>query len=234
MIPKVIHYCWFGRGPKSALNDRCMDTWHKVLPDYEIKEWNETNSPLDNEYCKSAFAAKSWSRLSNHVRLHALYTEGGIYLDTDVELIKSFSPLLHYRCFLGFQVEEEQTDWVNTAVLGSEAGNEFLKRGMDLTLKLFAQTGEFYRSPAVTTMILREMGLEKYGLQEIQGVTICPTEYFYPFPWTGTFSPDCIRENTYSVHHWERTWWPRQSRLAPLNPLRLLKRIVRALILRVR
>lgn len=233
MIPKTIHYCWFGKAPKSDLNKRCIDSWRRVMPDYQIKEWNETNSPLENAYCQRAYAKESWSRLSNHVRLHALFTEGGIYLDTDVEVIKSFDPLLHHQCFLGFQVREEQIDWVNTAVLGAQPGHLFLERGMELIQELFAETGEFHRSPKVTTAILREMGLRQYGLQEIKEVTVYPAEYFYPYPWTSKFSPDCIKENTYCIHHWEGSW-VKNTDYKVLAPLRTMKRKMRTLIHRVR
>ena len=229
MIPRTIHYCWFGKAPKSDLNKRCLDSWRRVMPDYEIKEWNETNTPLDNAYCQRAYAKELWSKLSNLVRLQALYTEGGIYLDTDVEVIKSFAPLLHRKCFLGFQLEEEQVDWITNGVLGAQPGHQFLKRCIELTQALFAETGKFYRSPTITTMVLKEMGLKEYGLQEIKEVTVYPLEYFYPYAWTSTFSPDCIKENTYCIHYWEGTWLKKEHSKV-LYPLRKLKRIVRALI----
>jgi len=199
------------------------------MPDYQIKEWNETNSPFDNAYSQKAYAKEFWAKLSNHVRLHALYEEGGIYLDTDVEVIKSFAPLLHHKCFVGFQVREEQVDWVTNGVLGAQPRCRFVKRCMELTRELFEETGKFYRSPTITTMVLREMGLKEYGLQDIEEVTIYPLEYFYPYSWTSKFSPDCIKENTYCIHYWEGTWLKKEhSRI--LSPLRKLKRIVHTLI----
>jgi mannosyltransferase OCH1-like enzyme len=227
MIPKTIHYCWFGKGPKSDLNKRCLDSWQSLMPDYQIKEWNETTTPLDNEYSHRAYSKGLWAKLSNLVRFQALYTEGGIYLDTDVEAVKSLTPLLRQKCFVGFQVEAEQTDWVNTAVLGAERGHQFLKRSLDLTQELFAATGKFYRSPMMTTRILKEMGLQQYGFQEIEDVTIYPLEYFYPFPWTGKLSPDCVKKNTYCIHHWEGTWLKKEHSKV-LRPLRAIQRIVRA------
>jgi hypothetical protein len=194
-----------------------------VLPGYEIKEWNETNSPLDSDYARAAHAQGFWSRLSNLIRLHALYTEGGIYLDTDVEALKDFAPLLAHDCFLGFQLEGEQVDWVTNGVMGARAGHPFLQRCMVLTQGLFAGTGEFYRSPTVVTRVLREMGLKKYGLQELGGVTLCPVEYFYPYSWLETYSPDCVRENTYCVHHWEGTWLAKPTDEAAPLPRRVLK-----------
>ena len=229
MIPKTIHYCWFGNAPMSDLNKRCIDSWQRVMPEYQIKEWNETNSPLDNLYSQTAYAKKLWAKLSNLIRLQALYAEGGIYLDTDVEVIKNFSPLLHDKCFAGFQQVEEQADWVNNAVLGSQPRQQFLKRCIELTQELFSETGNFYRSPTVTTMILKEMGLREYKLQEIKEVTLYPIEYFYPYHWLGKFTPDCIKENTYCVHYWEGTW-RKKEHAQVLRPLRIMKKIARTLI----
>jgi mannosyltransferase OCH1-like enzyme len=229
MIPSTIHYCWYGRGERSALLERCMATWQRVMPDFQVKEWNETNSPLDNSYTKAAYKQKEWSRLSNYVRLHALYQEGGIYLDTDVEVIRPLTPMLRHKCFLGFQQEAEHGDWINSAIMGAEPGHPFLLRCLKLTLKKFADEGEFYRSPAIHTAVLREMGLRAYGFQEIDGVTLYPADYFYPYPWSGKFSPDCITENTYCVHHWAGSWLKPEKRKLP-SPGQFMGRMLRGLV----
>lgn len=194
------------------------------MPDYQLKLWNETNVPLDNAYARAAYAAGSWSRLSNHVRYHALYAEGGIYLDTDVEVLKDFAPLLHHKCFLGF----EQADWVNTAVMGARPGHPFMKSCSQLTQSMFAATGVFPRSPQVVTKLLKDRGLREHELQELEDVTVYPTEYFYPYPWFGSFSPDCITDNTYCVHYWEGSWL-KQEQAGRLSPRRVAKRLLRAL-----
>ena len=230
VIPKTVHYCWFGPKPLSDLNRRCIESWHRVLPGYRLKLWDETNVPLDNAYARAAHAAGAWSRLSNYVRLHALYSEGGIYLDTDVEVLKDFAPLLRHECFAGFQQAEEQVDWVNSAVLGARAGHPFVAQCLRLTHSLFASTGQFPRSPLVFTRVLKELGLRDYQLQEIEGVTLYPLEYFYPFPWHGTFSPECITESTYSVHHWEGSWWHEEQRRLRRSPRHILGRVLRALM----
>jgi len=222
MIPRKIHYCWFGENQLSDLNRRCIDSWQKQLPDYEFKLWNETNSPLNTDYARAAIRTRSWARLSNHVRYQAIYNEGGIYLDTDVEVLKDFAPLLIDKCFVGFQQVEEQTDWVNSAVLGAQAGHPFLKDCLDLTDELFARNGEPPRSPFVLTMLLKRKGLTEYKCQELDGVTIYPAEYFYPYPWFSSFSPDCVKENTYCVHYWEGSWVQ--------NPARTSRQIVKQLL----
>lgn len=229
MIPKKIHYCWFGSAPMSELNERCLESWRRVMPDYQIKRWDESNTPLDSPYARAAYKKGAWSRLSNLVRMRVLYAEGGIYLDTDAEALRDFGPLLGDRCFLGFQQAEEEADWANGAVWGAEAGHPFLMRCLELTEELFAETGRFPRSPQVLTRVLKESGLREYKQQEIAGVTLYPAEYFYPYPWFGEFSPDCVRENTYCIHYWEGSWL-KQERDRILSPRRIIKRCARTLL----
>ncbi len=206
MIPKIIHYCWFGNNPKTEMIQRCMESWQKVMPDFEVKEWNESNSPLDIDYCREAIDKGLWSRASNYVRLWCLYNEGGIYLDTDFEVIKSLEPFRKHDCFLGFQRKEEHIGWVNNAILGAVQGHDFLQKCMDSTLQVYKETGEFVRQPPLSTMVLRELGLQSYGLQTIKNVTLYPVEYFYPYSWLEEYSPSCIQENTFAVHHWAGSW----------------------------
>ena len=200
-----------------------MQSWQAVMPEYEIRRWDQTNSPLDNAYTRETFRQQRWSSLSNYVRLYALYMEGGIYLDTDIEALKSLTPLLNEPCFLGFQQEPEQRDWVNTAVIAAEQGHAFVKMCMDRLVSAFEHDGRIDRSPTTTTTTLRELGLSRYGLQTIQGVTVYPVEYFYPYSWLEKYSPDKIKENTYCVHHWAASWKEHASLELPA-PLRRLKR----------
>ena len=118
MIPKVIHYCWFGRNPLPILAQKCIESWKKYCPDYEIKEWNEDNFPMDyNDYVKEAYEAKKWAFITDVVRLFALVTEGGIYMDTDVEVIKPLDGLLQYEAVSGF----EPCSQIPTGLMASEA-----------------------------------------------------------------------------------------------------------------
>ena len=103
MIPKIIHYCWFGGKPFPSAVQKCIDSWKKYLPDYEIREWNETNYDLDKcKFAKEAYDQKKWAFVTDFVRLDVVYQYGGIYFDTDVEVIKSFDDLLNNKAFLGF------------------------------------------------------------------------------------------------------------------------------------
>src|SRR5262245_52745041 len=222
MIPRTIHYCWFGSESQSQLIRKCLASWRTFMPDCAIKLWDETNSPLGGDYARAAYAQEEWSRLTNFVRFHALYTEGGIYLDTDVEMLRSLDPLLTDHCFLGFQQKEDLVDWVNTAVLAGEAGHPFLKACLDRFTDAFRETGQFLRSPGVATAVLREMGLKTYGRQVIGGVTLYPTEYFYPYSWLEKYSPERISPDTYCVHHWAASWKKKPAFELP-PPLRRVK-----------
>ncbi len=231
MIPRTIHYCWFGGAAKSDLNERCLESWRRVLPEYTLKEWNEENAPLAAPYAREARARGLWSKLSNYVRLHALYEEGGLYFDTDVEVLKDFAPLLGEECFVGFQQEEEDADWVTNGVMGARRGHPFLQACMRLTLDAFEETGDFLRSPEVTTAVLKALGLGAYGPQRVGGVTVYPAEYFYPFPWYSKFSPGCVKESTYCVHHWEASWL-KSGLYKTRAPYKLLRRMARSRLLR--
>lgn len=211
MIPKIIHYCWLGESKKSPLINKCMKSWKKYLPDYQIKEWNESNIALDHPYLKEAHSQKLWSRMSNLIRLQALYADGGLYLDTDVEVVKSFNPLLDQGCFLGFQRRERHKDWLNNAILGSVPKHPFVKRCMDFLVQECARDKVFYVQPELTTKVLINMGLKEYGGQKIDGVQLYPVEYFFPFAWDEKFSPNCVKGNTYCIHFWQNSWGEKNS-----------------------
>lgn len=206
LIPKILHCCWFGRGEQNDIILKCRDSWSRLMPDYTIKEWNETNTPLDNAYCRAAMEKGLWSKVSNFVRLWALHQEGGIYVDTDMEVIKSFELFRTHECFLGFQHIEEIPGWVNNAILGSVAGHPFLHRCMTMTREIHQRSGVFELSPRVITRVLKEMGLRAYGRQTVGGVTIFPVEYFYPYSWLEKFHPACITNETVAIHYWNHSW----------------------------
>lgn len=211
MIPKKIHYCWFGPNSRSDLHDRCLGSWLKHMPDFEIKKWDESNSPMDNPYIQKAIERQYWSKVSNFVRLHALHTEGGVYLDTDIEVFRSFLPLLTNRCFLGFQQKRRGTDWINNAVMGAIAGHRFVEECMTFTQDTLIETGRFWRSPEVVTSLLRNEGLQAYGPQIVEDVRLYPIEYFYPYAWWEGVGYDRIKDLTYCVHHWELSWVKREA-----------------------
>ena len=128
MIPKKIHYVWVGHNPKSPLIKECLTTWKKKLPDYEIIEWNESNFDMhENRYLEEAYQAKKWAFVSDYIRARAIYEQGGIYLDTDVRVLKKLDPLLKNQAFIGF----ENNDYLSAAIFGAEAYHPFIKDILD-------------------------------------------------------------------------------------------------------
>lgn len=128
MIPKIIHYVWVGRNPKSKLIQECIATWKKNLPDYQFIEWNEDNFDMhENRYIEQAYAAKKWAFVSDYIRARAIDEMGGIYLDTDVRVIDDLTPLLNDQAFIGF----ENHDYLSAAIFGAEKGHPFMQNILD-------------------------------------------------------------------------------------------------------
>ena len=131
MIPKVIHYCWFGHNPLPPLALKCIASWKKFLPDYEIREWNEENFDIDSTtYTREAYASGKYAFVSDYVRLWALYNEGGVYLDTDVQTLKPFDPLMEFDAFAGFEGSKHLP--VGTCVLASRPGGQWVTEMLSL------------------------------------------------------------------------------------------------------
>ena len=122
MIPKIIHYCWFGYGPKPKLAEKCIRSWKKYCPDYQIIEWNENNFDISAcpLYVRQAYEARKWAFVTDYVRLKVIYENGGIYMDTDVELKKNLDNLLPYNAYFGFE-----NYWVIATGLGFGALRDF-------------------------------------------------------------------------------------------------------------
>jgi mannosyltransferase OCH1-like enzyme len=215
MIPKKIHYCWFGGKPKPQSVLNYIESWRRFCPNYEIIEWNEDNFNIsDNIYCKEAYDSKKWAFVSDVARLSALYQEGGIYLDTDVEVKKSLDDLLDNKGFFGFEVPI----YVGTNIIGACKGNEFIKSLLnDYDERRFIKLDgdlDTTTNVEVTTKLAKEMGLALNGQQQtINGVTFYPQEYFCPYDYTtGRMTKSKL---TYSIHWYNQTW------ISPKNRRRL-------------
>lgn len=207
MIPKKIHYCWFGGAPIPEDYKRCIESWRRHCPDYEIIEWNEQNYDLSrSDYMKQAYDCKKWSFVSDYARLDIIYREGGIYLDTDVEVVRNLDALLSHEAFMGF----EEGNFVNSGVgFGAEADNPVIKRLRDMYdgLAFLQADGKMNMlpTPYYITDELEKLGLRRENVrQELPGVTVYPQEYFSPMPCsTGVCH---MTENTYSVHLYSASW----------------------------
>lgn len=208
MIPKIIHYCWFGKNPLDDMAKKCMESWRKFCPDYEIKEWNEENFDINsNRYVKEAYEAKKWAFVSDYVRLYALKNFGGIYMDTDVELLKNLDEFLQLSAFTGF----EQTESMFTALVGCEKNSEIFSHLLSYYdgRSFFLPNGQM--DLTTNTVIVTNMLQNKYNLlpnnqyQEIPGVVaLFPKDYFCPKSYeTGEIH---LTENTVCIHHFNSSW----------------------------
>ena len=203
-IPKIIHYCWFGGNPLPASAVKCINSWKKFCPDYELRLWNEENFDLNcNAYCAEMFRRKKWAFLTDYIRLKVVCEEGGVYLDTDVQLLKPLDPLLERGAYMGF----ECSDLVATGLgFAAEAGHPFLKENM----AFYEDLQDFDAIPAcphITTDLLEAHGLVRdcAKTQTLAGMTIYAAEYLCPKnERTGLMHRT---KNTVSIHHYDASWF---------------------------
>lgn len=218
MIPKVIHYCWFGRNPLPELAKKCIASWKKYLPDYEIKEWNEDNFDVNIiPYTKEAYSAEKYAFVSDYARFWILYNYGGLYFDTDVEVIKSIDDIIEKGAFMGCE-NEVKAEATALAVapglgLGCNPGLGLFKEMLELyaTLHFIDPISGSYNQKNIktivgyTTEVLCKHGLINTNeIQECAGVWIYPKEYFCPInPITGETK---TTSNTRTIHHYAASW----------------------------
>lgn len=212
MIPRKIHYCWFGGKEKPQEVLRFIETWRKHCPDYEIKEWNEKNFDVHlNRYTEQAYNAGKWAFVSDVARLWALVHEGGIYMDTDVEVVRPLDELLQEKAFIGF----EGTQWIGTNIIAAEAGNSFLKEFLDdYNNRAFAESnGNFNQTTNVeeiTKRFVARYSIVKDGKKQQAGeFTIFPTDYFSPYDYIDGRTHST--PNTYSIHRFSQSWIKRNK-----------------------
>lgn len=206
MIPKKIHYCWFGQGKKPKMAQKCIASWKKFCPDYEIIEWSEDNFDLDyNEYTRHCYDNKRWAFLSDFVRLVVVAEHGGLYFDTDVELIKRPDALLQYEAFYGF----ENNGHIATGLgFGSEPHHLTIEAMREQYVSLEKdESGEYPMvvCPALNTAALIPFGLKLDGTrQTVAGAEILPEEYLNPYDDpTGRLRKT---RNTISIHWYSKSW----------------------------
>ena len=207
MIPKVIHYCWFGRGPKNDLANKCIESWKKFLPDYEIKEWNEDNFDLSKyKYAAEAYDNRKYAFVTDVVRLYALYTEGGVYMDTDVEVLKSFNPFLHHVMFSGFETDYTVPTGMMAAEKGSIWAKELLDQYNDRAFVMPDGSLDMTTNTKVITDYMVEKGLILDNTyQDFPNFcTMYPADFFCPKDHTtGKIR---ITKNTVCIHHFAASW----------------------------
>ena len=207
MIPKIIHYCWFGGNPLPENVQKYIATWKKHCPDYEIKEWNEQNFDVHAlPYVKQAYENRKWAFVSDVARLNALVTEGGIYMDTDVEVVRPLDSLLSDEAFLGF----EGTQYIATNMMGCEAHHPFFKQFLDsyknrTFVKEDGSLDMTTNVEEITKLLQQEYHLQMNGEEQTVGnVHIYPTDRFSPYDYiNGRIKRT---ENTYTIHWFDKSW----------------------------
>lgn len=222
MIPKIIHYCWFGHNPLPEEAKKCIASWKKYFPDYEIKEWNEDNFNVHIiPYTSEAYNAKKYAFVSDYARFWILYNYGGIYFDTDVEVIKSLDDIVSLGNFMGYECPS-----VNNSIpvdiapglgLGATPKFHIIKRIMEIyEKKHFIENGKINTSITVvnyTSDLLREIGIQKYKdtIDKVGELYIYYPEYFCPLNHHTNILH--ITKNTRTIHHYTASWHSKSEKL---------------------
>lgn len=213
MIPKVIHYCWFGGKPLPKEVEKYIKSWRLFCPDYKIIQWNESNFDINcHDFVRDAYYAKSWAFVSDYARLKIIYENGGIYLDTDVELLKNLDFLLDNRCYFGIQQGEHLC---NTGIgFGAEEGNPVILKMLSLydEIKFDIERKNGISCPRLNNSVIKAMGYEYTDQPKvILNTLILPCRFFDPYS-TGN-SKNLLCEDTVSIHHYTASWLPVSIRI---------------------
>ena len=214
MIPKIIHYCWFGRGEKPELAKKCIASWRRFCPNFEIREWNEDNCDyLAMPFMAEAYAAKKYAFVSDVMRLIVLEQYGGVYFDTDVEVVKDISLLLDDEGFIGF----ENDQFVNSGQVMAAVPHQPVMQAMIEEYKKLHFTNADGTVNAVGCPHLNSDVMECFGLvrngqeQVVSGIHVYPADYFNPLDsMTGKLNKT---ENTYSIHWYSMSWLPKRTQM---------------------
>jgi len=213
-IPKKIHYCWFGGNSLPEQARKCIQSWGKYCPDYEIKEWNESNFDIHIcKYVEEAYAAKKWAFVSDYARFKALYQDGGVYLDIDIEVLKSFDDLLSNSVFLGFGRES-----LTLPVFGASKNHPFLKAVIeDYNNRHFTMSDGTYDTTTVERtaekILVRDFNLKMNGEKQTlaDGIVIYPRTYFSSTDWqTGIITRN---PNLYVIHYANGSWMTKDQKI---------------------
>lgn len=200
MIPKVINYIWLGNGKKSKLSEICIHSWYEKAEGYEIKEWSEQNLDLDkiasdNRFFRECRKRKLWAFMADYLRLKILYENGGVYFDTDIQLLKDLSPLLNRAILIGYEKDHNESLQIGTGVIGCEKGNPVIKSCLDFYEEKIWSV-PFYTIPRVMACVLKDY----------KDIEILPYKVLTPFSYCETFDLKCLDEETYTIHWFEGTW----------------------------
>ena len=222
-LQRLFHGLTTKGNSKPPLVKKCIQSWKKYCPDYEIIEWNESNYDISkNIYMKQAYEAKKWAFVTDYMRLDIIYEHGGIYLDTDVELIKNIDDLLSNEAFAGIEsINENENNVALGLGFGAEKGHPLIGNMRSCYDELqFLNSDNTYNMvaiPVYITNFLKQLGYENQNkLQKLQGITIYPSEYFCPKSWTTGVKR--ITRHTYSIHHYSASWYDEKRTTGKIQP----------------
>lgn len=211
MIPKILHYCWFGKKPKPPLVEMCIASWKQFLPDYKIYAWDETNVKMTHPFLKKAYKEKQWAFVADFVRIQKLLEYGGVYLDTDMLMLKSINPLMEQSAFIGLESER----YVSCGIIGMEPNHHFMLECYKYYDTLPLDGNFLYRS-IIIPKIFTQIYLKQYPeaeeplvSKEHPDLLVCPVEWFYPFPNENLPTEkyrEYIKADTFAVHLWHKSW----------------------------
>ncbi len=216
MIPKIIHYCWFGKNPKPKLANKCYKSWKKYCPDYQIIEWNEDNYDINSAplYVQQAYKAKKWAFVTDYVRLKVVYEYGGIYLDTDVEVIKCLDDLLTYSVYFG----SEGGKYISTGLgFGAEKGNTIVQKMMNdyNEINFIKEDGTYDLLPcpkrnteAIGDILNKDVNFDK--MYKTDELVVFPPEFFCPLDFDTREMKKTKR--TYSIHWFDASWLAKEEK----------------------
>lgn len=203
MIPKKLHYCWFGRWNKWELFEKCYASREKYCADREIIERNEDNIDIESHpYMKKAYENKHWAFVSDYARLLVLKDQWWVYVDTDMELIKPIDEFLKYDVFQWY----EDRKYINCAIIGSVQNNDYIAEALG---RYTNNMWNYTTIPKVMTATVKKIYPQEKrdgNTKEIDNMLFLSSEYFYPYHFTEEFCQDCITDNTYGIHWWNKSW----------------------------
>ena len=213
VIPKVINYCWFGEKELPREVKKCIKTWERQCPDFKIVRWDESNVDLKKcKFIEQAYKNKAWAFVSDYVRLQVIYENGGIYLDTDVEVLQNLTPLLKHNAYFGI---EQKTRLINTGIgFGARKEHPLLKELIDIYEQIEFNSEE---KNELACPLLNAKVFSMHGYKYIDEVVeyddffVYPPKYFDPYaPGTSEY---LVSNETFSIHHYTASWKPMKSQL---------------------
>ena len=213
-IPRIIHSVWVGGNKKNKLILKCEKSWRKYCKNYKFIEWNENNFDISKApiFVQESYDREKWAFVSDYIRLFVINKYGGVYLDSDMEVLKPFDKFLKENCFLGLESREDDKNIISCGIIGSTKSNWFIQK----CLKYYENKKKYEKETItkILTKILNKEGFDinKHKKQNIKGVMIYERKYFYPFT-DGENPKKFISKDSYCCHHWNASWYSKRKKI---------------------